>query len=211
MNRGDNDHELFARVAGIDPALGVPTEPASGPRAAALLEHIMTTDIDPVTPHSTTAADTPTRRRRPLLLALGGVAIAALAVVGIVALRGSDTKAPTSMSLSLPPSKPIGAMCVRVDALQPAPGTVAFRGTVTSIDGNAVTLKVTKWYANGTADQVVVTTGTPGQAVDPELSATFEQGGDYLVAATDGQVMGCGMTAPYSADLDTLYQGWVPA
>jgi hypothetical protein len=200
-----NDDELLERLARIDPAVGVPIHPVSGPRAAALLEHIMTTDLAPAP-----VAPSPGRRRRPFVLALGGLALAAVAVVGFVALRSNDAKAPTSMSLSLAPRSPIGSSCMRLDAMQPAPGTVAFRGTVVSIVGNAVTLHVTKWYANGTADQVVVTTGSADGAVDPELSATFEQGGDYLVAATDGQVSGCGMTAPFSAELDTLYRGWFP-
>ena len=203
-----NDHELFERLSRLDPAHGVPTEPATGPRAAALMEQIMTTDIAPDAPPTT---PNPARRRRPLLLALGGVALAAVAVVGFVALRSHDAKAPTSISLSYAAPSPAGSMCVRVDALQPAPGTVAFRGTVVSIEGNKVTLDVTKWYANGTADQVIVTTGTADGTVDPELSASFEQGGDYLVAAGDGQVAGCGMTGPYSAELDALYQGWFPA
>jgi hypothetical protein len=203
-----NDHTLLERFARIDPASGATTDPVSGPRAAALLEHIMTTDIAP-TPAP--AAPSRLRRRRPLVVALGGVALAVVAVVGFVALRGDDAKAPTSISLSFASRSPIGSSCIRLDAMQPAAGTVAFRGTVVSIVANAVTLDVTKWYANGTADQVVVTTGTGAGTVDPELSAAFEQGGDYLVAATDGQVAGCGMTAPYSAELDALYRGWFPS
>jgi len=201
-----NDDELLDRLARIDPAARVPVHPVSGPRAAALMEHIMSTDLAPAP-----VVASPGRRRRPFVLAFGGLALAAAAVVGFVALRGNDAKAPTSISLSFAARSPIGSSCIRLDAMQPAPGTVAFRGTVVSIVGNAVTLDVTKWYANGTADQVVVTTGTADGTVDPELSATFQQGGDYLVAATDGQVAGCGMTAPYSAELDTLYQGWFAA
>jgi len=206
-----NDDTLLERLARVDPASGVTTHPVSGPRAAALLEHIMTTDIAPA---PAPAAPSRLRRRRPVVLALGGVALAVVAivaVVGFVALRGDDAKSPTSISLSFAPRSPIGSSCIRLDAIQPAAGTVAFRGTVVSIVGNAVTLDVTKWYANGTADQVVVSTGTADGTVDPELSAAIEQGGDYLVAATDGQVAGCGMTAAYSAELDALYQGWFPA
>jgi hypothetical protein len=205
-----NQDELFDRLRRHDPATGVPVNPANGPRAAALMEQIMQTDLNP-TSHPETPAP---RRRRRLWLALGGVGIVAVAVAGFVALRGDEAQAPTSMSISMAPVSPGGAAgssCVRVDSLQPAPGTVAFRGTVVSIDGGNVTLDVTKWYANGTTDEVVVTTGTGDGTVDPELSATFEQGGDYLVAAADGQVSGCGMTGPYSAELDALYQGWFPA
>jgi len=205
---GDMQHdELFERLARLDPAGSAPMESATGPRAAALMEQIMQTDVTP-----TAHVPSPARRRRPLLLAVGGLALASVAVVGFVAFRGDNTKAPTALALSVAAPSPAGTRCMQLDASIPQPdGTVAFRGTVESVLGNTVTLNVTTWYANGTADQVVVATGTADGTVDPELSAAFEQGGDYLVSAIDGQVNGCGMTGPYSAELEALYMGWFPA
>jgi hypothetical protein len=204
---GDMQHdELFERLARLDPAGSAPMESATGPRAAALMEQIMQTDVTPAA-----HVPSPARRRRPLLLAIGGLALASVAVVGFVAFRGDNATAPTTLALSVG-SSAAGTRCMQLDASTSQPdGTVAFRGTVESVLGNTVTLNVTTWYANGTADQVVVTTGTADGAVDPELSASFEQGGDYLVSAVDGQVNGCGMTGPYSAELEALYMGWFPA
>ena len=205
---GDMQHdELFERLARLDRVGSAPMESATGPRAAALMEQIMQTNITPTAP-----VPSPARRRRPLMLAIGGLALTGVAALGFVILRGDDAQAPTTIALAPAPTAPAGARCMQLDASITQPvGTVAFRGTVVSVAGNAVTLDVTKWYANGTADQVVVTTATTDGTVDPELSASFEQGGDYLVSALDGQVMGCGMTAQYSTELDALYLGWFPA
>ena len=205
---GDMQHdELFERLARLDPAGSAPIESATGPRAATLMEQIMQTNITPTAP-----VPSPARRRRPLMLAIGGLALTGVAALGFVALRSDDAKAPTTIALAFAPPSPAGASCIRLDASIKQPdSTVAFRGAVVSIVGNTVTLDVTKWYANGTADQVVVTTGTADGTVDAELSASFEQGGDYLVSAVDGQVMGCGMTSQYSVELEALYLGWFPA
>ena len=206
MNSDQQHDELFERLTRLDPVGSAPMESANGPRAAALMEQIMQTDFNPAAP-----VPSPTRRRRPLLLAIGGLALASVAVVGFVAFRSDNATAPTTLALSVG-SSAAGTRCMQLDASTSQPdGTVAFRGTVASIAGNTVTLDVTTWYANGTADQVVVATGTADSTVDPELSASFEQGGDYLVSAVDGQVNGCGMTGPYSAELEALYMGWFPA
>ena len=206
---GDMQHdELFERLARLDPAGSAPIESATGPRTATLREQIMQTNITPTAPVPSPAR----RRRRPLMLAIGGLALTGVTALGFVILRGDDAQAPTTIALAFAPPSPAGARCMQLDAsIQQPDGTVAFRGAVVSIVGNTVTLDVAKWYANGTADQVVVTTGTADGTVDPELSASFEQGGDYLVSAVDGQVMGCGMTAQYSTELDALYLGWFPA
>ena len=203
---GDMQHdELFERLARLDRVGSAPMESATGPRAAALMEQIMQTNITPTAP-------SPARHRRPLMLAISGLALTGVAALGFVILRGDDAQAPTTIALAFAPPSPAGARCMQLDAsIQQPDGTVAFRGAVVSIVANTVTLDVAKWYANGTADQVVVTTGTADGTVDPELSASFEQGGDYLVSAVDGQVMGCGMTAQYSTELDALYLGWFPA
>ena len=50
------------------------------------------------------------------------------------------------------------------------------------------------------------TAGMPSPALD---GVTFEQGGDYLVAAgPDGQVGICGISGPYSAELEAFYATW---
>ena len=67
-----------------------------------------------------------------------------------------------------------------------------------------MTLEVGHWYRGGDADQVTV------QAPPAEMQALiqavdFQDGQRYLVAANDGFVTACGMTAPYSDELAALY------
>jgi hypothetical protein len=82
--------------------------------------------------------------------------------------------------------------------------SLAFEGTVTTLADGVVTLTVDRWYAGDPTDLVRV------QAPDEQLqdlvgAAKFEEGGRYLVSASNGQVTVCGFTAPYSSDLAGLY------
>ena len=82
--------------------------------------------------------------------------------------------------------------------------SVAFDGTVTAMDGGVVTLTPTTWYAGEPTDLVEVQ--APAADMQELVGAVqFEQGGRYLVSATDGQVTVCGFSAPYSAELAALY------
>ncbi len=65
-------------------------------------------------------------------------------------------------------------------------------------------LQVDQWYAGEPTDSVEVT--APPATLDRLLqSVHFQEGQRYLVAASGGQVMVCGMTAPYSEDLAKVY------
>lgn len=200
-----NPDELQERLQRIDPTRDASIDPVTGPRAAALLEQIMQTD--PTSSNEVPVVTEPSRRpRRTLFAALAGVGIAAVAAVAFVSLRGDDP-APTSVTFSLAASDPLTQMCMALSDITPSADTAAFRGTVVAVDAESVTLDVAKWYANGTADQVIVSTaGMPSPALD---GVTFEQGGDYLVAAgPDGQVGICGISGPYSAELEAFYATW---
>jgi hypothetical protein len=201
-----NPDELLDRLQHVDPAQGASIDPVNGPRAAALMEQIMQTDPN-------TAPDVPTvpeparPPRRRLFAALGAAAVVAVGAFAFVALRGDDATAPTSVTFSLAASDPLTQMCIALTEITPPADTAAFRGTVVAVTADSVTLDVTKWYANGTADQVVVSTaGMPSPALD---GVTFEQGGDYLVAAgSDGQVGSCGVSGTYSPELEAFYTTW---
>jgi hypothetical protein len=200
-----NPDELQQRLQHIDPARGASIDPVTGPRAAALLEKIMQTD--PTTSNEVPVVPQPSRRpRRTLFAALAGLGVVAVGAVAFVSLRGDDP-APTSVTFSLAASDPVMQMCLALSDITPPADTAALRGTVVAVDAESVTLDVAKWYANGTADQVVVSTaGMPSPALD---GVTFEQGGDYLVAAgPDGQVGVCGISGPYSAELEAFYNTW---
>jgi hypothetical protein len=82
--------------------------------------------------------------------------------------------------------------------------SVAFDGTVTMLADGVVTLDVGHWYAGGPTDLVRVQ--APADALQDLVGAVkFEQGGRYLVSATNGQVTVCGFSGPYTADLAALY------
>ena len=203
MNHEELHDEIHDRLRRLDPAADAPVDPANGPRAAALMEQIMQTQPEPV---DVTAIPAPARRpRRALFAALGALGVAAVGVFTFVALRGDDAE-PTSVSFSLGASDPLTQMCLPISDQQPSPEASAFRGTVVDIGADSVTLDVTKWYQNGDADQVVISTaGMPTAALD---GVDFVQGGDYLITAGDGQVGVCGVSGPYSTDLEGWFDTW---
>lgn len=202
--------DLLDRLQALDPVQGASVDPITGPRAAALMEQIMQTD--PNTHTGPTATDTtvggpqPARRpRRALFAAFGAAAAVAVGAFAFVALRGDDGGTPTSVSFALG-APDITAMCLPVSEQQPTPEASAFRGTVVDIADGTVTLEVTTWYQNGDADQVVLTTeGLPSVALD---GVDFVMGGDYLITAGDGQVGVCGVSGPYSAELEQWFNTW---
>jgi hypothetical protein len=83
-------------------------------------------------------------------------------------------------------------------------------GVVESISGSKVTLAPTRWYAGDETDLVVVE--APGAELEAALlsAVRFEEGGRYLVSATDGVVTLCAFTAPYSPELAAVYEGAFP-
>lgn len=197
-----NDDALRERLARLDPATA-PVDPVTSPRAQELLERTMNTDLD--TP--ATAGETDARpRRRTARVALAAAAAAAVALGGTALLTGGDEKgttAPTQLALSLPdPTAMSSCIVFSTDVLRGMP--VAFAGTVTAVQGDTVTLEVTRWYKGGSADQVVL--DTPGEHTSASLDAVaFEDGKDYLVTATDGKVNGCGFSGPAGAELSRAF------
>lgn len=118
----------------------------------------------------------------------------------------TDTPEPTVTELTATGGA-VNAKCLVPES---APDVVAnqttvFDGVVTSISGSMVTLEPTRFYAGDETDLVVVQ--APGPDMAALLSAvTFEEGGRYLVAATDGQVTLCGFSAAYSDSLAAVYE-----
>ena len=201
--------ELQQRLRRSDPADDVSIHPVDGAHAAALLEQIMNTPVTPVTPDITPGAAAGRNRRR-WAFALAGAAAAAIIAVGVVAFTADDDSpaAATQVTYSLSAGDPM-AMCIRVDEYQPSPGLIGLRGTVVEVGDGTVTLDVTKWYAGGDADQVVLTVADmPNVALD---GVEFTTGGDYLVTVLDGQVLICGLSAPYDPALAALYDKWFAA
>ncbi|GAA4379093.1 hypothetical protein [Nocardioides caricicola] len=204
-----NDDELLHRLQASDPASSLP--PADPDRAARLLEDVMSTEL------TTENRETGTHDRSPLTWLVAAAAAVIIAGAGIFAVMNLnddsatptaiDTPAasdPTVTELSAPDAAAYAAKCMVPNPEVLAEQTVAFDATVTSIDGTLVTLTPTTWYAGDPTDLVEVQ--APSAEMQQLLSAvSFEQGGRYLVSATDGRVTLCGFSAAYSDDLASMY------
>lgn len=209
-----NDEELQQRLRRIDPAAGVFIEPPTGPRAAALMEHIMNTPFPTAQvaeqhPAGRPADLRPTgrpARRWPKFIVAGGAALA-LAGGAALSLSGGSPTAATSVEFSMGESlDPSIGMCLPVTDYVPTPGLAGFRGVVTAVGNGTVTLDVSSWYAGGDADQVVLATA---DLASPALDGIeFVEGGEYLVAVLDGQVLTCGLSGLADPVLAGIYDGW---
>jgi hypothetical protein len=84
----------------------------------------------------------------------------------------------------------------------------AFEGTVTEVGEGTATLDVERWYAGEETEQVRVSTPSR-EIVDLLLAVDFQEGGTYLVSATDGQVSLCGLSAEKDELISRLYdEAW---
>jgi hypothetical protein len=204
-----DDDQLRDLVQSRDPAASLP--PADPDRVARLLEGTMTHDVEtPAPDHSRPKADP--RRRTPLTWLVAAAAVLVIAGVGAFAIFGGDRepqRVPDAVdervtTLELAAGPPVGGRCAMVSADRLAFQETAFEGTVTTIKGRAVTLRVDHWYRGGDTDYVTVA-GPADHLRALVQSVTFERDGRYLVTASGGEVSVCGYSAPYSDDLAALY------
>ena len=156
---------------------------------------------------------TGTRDRSPLTWLVAAAAVLIIAGVGVFAVFARDDDAavpppaadgPTVTELTAPGPEAYDARCMVPNAEALSQQDVAIDGTVTTIADDVVTLTVGEWYAGDPTDLVRV------QAPEEEMqrlagAVDFEEGGRYLVSATDGRVTVCGFSAPWSEDLADLY------
>jgi hypothetical protein len=205
----DKDDELRALLRGGDPAGSLsPADPAG---LAILLEDIMSADLDvrPEVDEGSRATGTHGRNRLTWLVAAAAAAV--IAGVGGVAISGlDDDKAPPSAdrqttspggteleaSAGLPgETTALGVAKESSRCARPTPEILAqypqaFQGTVTSIEGDTVTLDTTEVLTGEVGETVQVT--APQAAFDAMIgTVNFQVGESYLVAAYDGQLSMC--------------------
>jgi hypothetical protein len=192
--------ELEQRLRAADPVPPtVPVDRARSPRARDLVEQIMTDTADHPDPHLAVP-----RRRWPALAAAAAVAVAGVA--GAVALTGDDDEPsaePIALSVA---ADDITQMCIEVtpETLGDPGVELAFKGTVTALDGDQATLAVDTWYRGGPADEVILT--GPAETDTALLGAVpLEDGESYLISAADGAVRSCGQSGPVSPELQAIY------
>ena len=206
MNTHDGDDDLRARLRAADPASALP--PADPTRVARLLEETMSNQTDTAL---TESRETGTHGRSPftwLVAAAAAVLIAGVGVFGFLN-RGGDTDVPSATDQQTvthldAPAAGGQARCMPPNTRVLATQTLAFDGTVQEITDGVVTLAPTRFYTGNATDLVEIE--APSADLQALIGAArFEDGGRYLVSATDGRVTVCGMTAPYSAELAALY------
>jgi hypothetical protein len=197
-------HEFDDRLRRSDPLPpGWSPEPPDGPRARALLEHVMSTPVIESTDESSP------RRSPRRWWWLGAFAAAVVLVVGGVLLanrgRSSDEEA---VAFQLPGADAAMQMCLPVTDYVPDPTAQAFAGTVTKVDATGVTMDVDRWYTTN-GEQADVVSLTAGTDVSVALDGVeFVDGQRYAVTVLNGEVQICGISAPATRELEALYDRW---
>lgn len=203
-----DDDRLRQRLAATDPVRRTGgAAPLADPSPTEIRERTMDT-IDRATTDAEAAARRPRLRdtRSLLIAAAAAVVLAAGGIAGAISLTGdstSGTPGPSALTLQVPPGSVAGS-CVQFDVAFLRDMPVAFAGTVTGVTGGAVRLDVDRWYQGGSGESVTVEVpdGQSSVALD---GVDFVDGKQYLVAATDGTVNGCGFSGPATPELEKAY------
>ncbi|KQQ03637.1 MULTISPECIES: hypothetical protein [unclassified Rathayibacter] len=188
---GIDDDEVRWRMRSADPARGL--APLTAEELGA---HLAAATGDDTPRH------TPTRRSRWMIAGVGALSAGAAASLLLPLAFGVGGGA--ASTLQLPSTGGPMDMCSPVDAAALEPAEVAFRAEATGIDQGVVTLRVVDRYAGQVADTLEVTQ-SPESAVDG-APITFEPGVDYLVAASGGVILTCGLSGPDSPELESVYR-----
>jgi hypothetical protein len=193
--------QLRQRLARLDPMHpGVGTEPLTTESSRNLLEEIVSTPVTEQPP----AAPEP----KPNRWLFGVAAAAALVVVvgGAIALSGGGEDPVASgppLELHAGGEDPM-AMCIVFSVEELAKAPVAFEGTVTSVEGETITLDIDQWFKGGDAAQVVLHAPAGMEALIAGIP--FEVGSQYLITAYDGNVNYCGFSGPSTPELRSAYE-----
>jgi len=219
----NRDDELRALLRGADPVQSLP--PADPVALAHLLEDIMSADLEvrPVEPdEGTRSAGTHGRNRLTWLVAAAATAM--IAGVGGFAIAGLSDDSPPPQASERQTNSPettagdpqagvtteltTAASKTRCAAATPellAQYDQAFLGTVTAIEGDALTIQATEVF-NGEVGETVEVTAPPADMQALTSGVDFQVGGTYLVSAFDGSVSACpGFSGPASGTTQTLF------
>jgi hypothetical protein len=197
---GADDSDLLSRLQAADPAASLrPTDPV---RVTHLLEAAMTD----TSTYTTESRESGTHDRSPLtwlVAAAAVVLIAAGAVFGLANRDHDQVPAAQHTVTTLGVASSTGR-CIVPDVGVLRTQTIAFRGTLTSLEGGDATFRVGHWFRGGPTDLAKVST-TPAALRPLAESASFSVGGTYLLAAQGGMVTGCGFSGPATGHLAHLY------
>ena len=140
------------------------------------------------------------------LVGIAAAAALVLAVGGVIALTGGGTDPVASgPPLELTAGgEDLTAMCIVFSVEELAKAPLAFEGTVTTVEGDTVTLDVDHWFKGGDAGQVILNAPQGMEALIAGIP--FEVGGQYLITAYDGNVNYCGFSGPSTPELRAAYE-----
>lgn len=193
--------QLRDRLARLDPMhQGVETEPLTTESSQRLLEAIVST---PVTEQPETG---PEEKANRWLVGIAAAAALVLAVGGAIALTGGGNDPVASgppMELTAG-TEDVMASCIMFSVEELARAQVAFEGTVTSVEGETVTLDVDEWFNGGDAEQVVLHAPSGLEALIGGIP--FEEGQQYLITAYDGTVNYCGFSGPSTPEFRAAFE-----
>jgi hypothetical protein len=150
-----------------------------------------------------------TGSRTKIWLAAAAVAVV-VAGVGIVASLGGDGETTPTTAVAAPPLElnlgDGGAMasCIAFEVGFLAEMPVAFEGTVTSVNGDAVALSVDHWYKGGDATTVELNAPQGLEALIGGIE--FVDGEQYLISATEGNVNYCGFSGPSTDEFRAAFE-----
>lgn len=208
-----SDDLLRPRLAALDPTRPGGPVPVVDPTPDHLEELIVsTTAHDPATieDDETVASPAPSRGRGRWLAAAAALVLVATGVGGALVVRDAHrtiSHQPVAVALTTGPAGAISS-CIPFDVTFLKDMPVALAGTVTSVDGDTVSLTVDHWYRGSTEQEQAgnVTISTPGATTSAALDGVnLEQGQKYLITATNGTVNGCGYSGPADPQLESAY------
>jgi hypothetical protein len=193
--------QLRQRLTLLDPMHpGVSTEPLTSESSQNLLERIMSTQVTEQPP------DTPEKKSSRWLVGVAAATALVVAVGGAIALTGGGEDPVASgppLELNAGGEDPM-AMCIVFSVEELAKAPVAFEGTVTSVEGETISLTVDEWFKGGDGGQVVLHAPAGMEALIGGVP--FEAGGQYLITAYDGNVNYCGFSGPSTPELRAAYE-----
>jgi hypothetical protein len=189
----DDNRTLREQLRAADPAN------RTAPLPETWLDHRMAQ----IMTEKTTTPAVPARSTRRRWVPLVGVA-AAVVIGAAIAVPLALGGTPTTERLADPSGGGISSgSCLPVTPKGLRAQEQAFAARVIAVDGDMVTLEVTKRFAGPVADRVEV---RQSHAINSDSSSiTFELGKSYLVSAGDATIRGCGLSGTDSPELRAIY------
>jgi hypothetical protein len=192
--------DLRNRITNIDPMHpGVPTQSTTSESSQERLEKIMSTPLK----EKSEPAPAP---RKTWVIGIAAVAALVLAVAAGIGLTSGGDDPAVAAPLELDAGgEDVMASCIMFSSAElEKVAEIAFAGTVTAVDGDAVTLTVDEWYRGGDSAEAVLNAPQGMEALIGGIP--FQVGDAYLISAQGGNVNYCGFSGPLSPEYQAVFE-----